>query len=69
MVFLDIYTGHWLARPVQLTAACVDEAVIIANRYFEDPDWFKQAQIRDKDGYLLIDMTADGLISDLRSQE
>ena len=66
MVFLDIYTGQWLAKPIQMTAACVDEAMVIAQRYFEDPEWFKQAQIRDKDGRLLVDMTADGMVSDLR---
>ena len=68
MVFLNLYTGEWLDRVDTNTAACVDEAVTKAQRAF-DSGFFKQAQIRDMDGVLLVDMDASGGYTDLTAQQ
>lgn len=65
MVFLSIYSGAWLEKPCELIEVNVEMAEWQAQKYFDTGLW-SQAQIRDKDGYLLVDLAADGTYTDLR---
>ena len=68
MVFLSIYSGAWLEKPCELIETNVEMAEFQARKYFATGMWM-QAQIRDQHGYLLVDMAANGIYTDLREAE